>query len=273
MTDIQPGQNLNVGGLDALSGGPSQNVQFPGAQSAPDRPGFSAPGLGGLDTGSITGTAGPGAIGPLRLFPYIGNDLNAPSGYGPERIIALQRQLQDLGLLDSGTYQIGFWDSASKRAYENVVQFANTNGTSVDAALAYMKTVASRYGVTGGQQAKVAPLTIELTNPDSIANLAQELSARTLGHRLDPSEASRFADQYNQMEREYQTQRYNMQVSGRNNTAPAVAGEVAQPPSLTDYGTTIASGLKESHPAEASSQSTANAADAFFQLLHSSGGR
>lgn len=196
---------------------------------------------------------------------YFAGDEWIPANYPVERRIQIQQDLFEAGLLDL-PYQKEEWDANSRRAYAAALARANASGTTYDQTITELKANVARYGRPTDQR-QLAPGVIELTNPDQISNLANEVAVRVLGRRLDPAQAQHFAATYNQLEREYQQQVYNMRLQGAANT---IAGEVTQPPSLDSFGTQIASQVKEENPQDASLVTTLNAADIFFDMLRSS---
>jgi hypothetical protein len=205
--------------------------------------------------------------GPGTALYFTGAELKPQTeGWPAERIIAFQKQLEAMGLLDPG-YQLGIWDKDSITAYSKVLSYANQRGISADAAMASVSDIVSRYGNTTDAK-KRQPLTVTLTNPSDIASLATQIAVRTIGRRLTDTESSQLAQAYNVLERQYQEQAYAAAGSGLSDNA--TGGTITQPPNASTYAEST---LRAEHPEDVSEMNTINNVDAFRQLLASSASR
>lgn len=222
-----------------------------------------------IDRGNIFSPSSDYITNPLLGQPpqYFYGDEKIPAGYPIETRIRMQQDLIDAGVLDlKSGYRVGEWDVETQKAYATVLARANMTGQSYQQSLSELKLNVQQYGKPRDTRT-IQPGIIELTNPRQISNLADEVSVRVLGRRLDPSEAQRFAETYNQMEREYQQRAYQLRLEGQDNS---IAGEVTQPASLQSFAESdIAPSLKASDPQASSTQTTLNAADIFFDMLRS----
>ena len=258
---VQPQINVSSGIPTAQS---QQNLigGFPADYVPPNQPNTNYPNYANVNREQFYTPSDQ----PTNKPRYYNGDEWAPASQGGETIVEWQDKLIQAGLLKP-PYQRGAWDAPTLNAYQDLLTQANAEGLSADQIVQERVVAINRYGQTGNQR-NLEPRVISLTNPGQIADLANEVATRVMGRRLDPSEANHFAEVYNQMERDYQQQQYQLQLQGQYNT---IAGEVTQPKSLSDYGQTdIAQAIKEGHPQESSEQSTLNAADIFFSMLRNS---
>lgn len=193
---------------------------------------------------------------------YFAGDEWKPASLPIEQIVAIQRQLQDAGLLDP-PYQLGVWDSSSRDAYKSLLAYANARGVNSGQALSTIRDAVGRYGSSAAQKAR--PLTVTLTNPADIANLASDIAVRTIGRRLTDQESSTLAQAYNALERQYQTDAYTQAGSGLPDNA--TGGKLTQPPNASTYAE---SEVRAQHPEEATEMSYIRNFDAFRSLLASS---
>jgi hypothetical protein len=219
----------------------------------------------GIDSGNILyshpSTSTVPADAPISYFT---GDEWKPASYPTEQIVALQRQLQDAGLLDP-PYQLGVWDAASRSAYKDLLALSNARGVNASQALSYVRDAVGQYGQTGK---KAQPLTVTLTNPADIASLATQIAVRTIGRRLTDAESMQLAQAYNALERQYQEQAYAAAGSGLSDNA--TGGTLTQPPNASTYAEQQ---LREQHPEDVTEMNTINNVDAFRQLLASSASR
>jgi hypothetical protein len=109
----------------------------------------------------------------------------------PTKLISLQAQLVQAGLISAKEIRLGVWDTKSASAYRTVLAFANANGVSSTQALDFLE----KNPAVGAQTPK-NKTTHVLTNPEdskqAFATAAQQLT----GGDLPSSEAEQFANNY-----------------------------------------------------------------------------
>ena len=223
------------------------------------RPDYLSPARGLADSGNILLGDKPGSGYPSTP-EYFQGDEDVPATWGGEAIAELQLALEAAGLLEK-PYQKGYWDDRSRSAYAEVLRHANLNGISDTAALQEIQQRVAQFGKTGSEQTR-QPLFITTTNPDQVAELASQIAVRTIGRRLSSEEASRYAQTYNDMERQFQRQRYEMTGSG---LPGGEGGEAADPGSAAMFSETQ---IRKDMPEEVTDQNYRSNFNSFLSLLN-----
>ena len=199
----------------------------------------------------------------VRRPRYFAGDQKAPGYWGGEAIRDLQRKLEAAGLLDPGDYQVGVYDRETEAAYTSILAHANLNNMDVNSAISDLQSRINQFGRTTKPSGPTRePLVINITNPDQIAELASQVAVRTIGRRLSPEEANRYAQSYNELERSFQQQRYEMAGSG---LPGGPGGEVVDPGSPATYTETQ---IRQNNPEEVSQQNYRGNFNSFLSLLN-----
>jgi hypothetical protein len=203
---------------------------------------------------------------PFITPQYFAGDELIGTNWPVEKIIATQTQLVRMGLLKRSGYQVGVWDGDTSKAYSELLGYANASGKNADAAAAEIQARVTQYGSppTGSSR---AAFTAQLTRPETLAQMAKELSVRVMDRQLTDEEAMRMATAYNQMEQAAQ-QSYYTQTGTAD--APGSGGEVYQP---GDFSSFANEQIKKEHPLEVSGQNLINNSNTFFDLLSASRSR
>ena len=186
---------------------------------------------------------------------FAGDDYK-PAKLTPENIARLQRQLAAGGVL-TGKFRIGVWDEPSRNAYRKVLSYANQRGLTDDAeALAELaQTVEFDPGAV--EAAERAPLKVNLSNPADIKKLLKSTAKDVLGYgNLDEGTLDRLVATYQSMERQTQTQDYNMRETGGTQVAPP------------DPSTWAEQQVRKVDPVRADSRSVVSAFDQIAQMMN-----
>lgn len=198
------------------------------------------------------------AFTPRRPQYYAGDEI-APGSWGGEAIVELQLALEAANLL-SPPYQKGVYDAKTKEAYASLLAHANYNAISSTSALYDLQERVKQYGKTDTKTRE--PLVVSISNPEQVAELASQVAVRTIGRRLSSEEASRYAQAYNELERSYQTSRYEMSGSG---LPGGPGGEVVDPGSPATFTETQ---IRQNNPEEVSQQNYRQNFNSFLSLLN-----
>ena len=145
---------------------------------------------------------------------YVLGDESRPASWGEERIIDLQAQMVDAGVLKANKYQRGVWDPASREAYQKLLEMANAAGTSVDTALANYRQMAAKYGRPEDAESPRQPLVIRRQDPESLRALLGSVATKTMAGALTKEEEDRFIATFNQMSEDAQRAEYIASGSG-----------------------------------------------------------
>lgn len=189
---------------------------------------------------------------------YLNGYQYEPTNWPVEKRINLQNQLVQAGLLTKGKFQLGFWDAASIQAYEQLLSYANQAGASDSSTLNDLIDYVSRYGKPETTQRSP----ILQTNPDDIAAVAHEISARVLRRRLSDDEVGRHVQAWQALETQYQqaVQTANIENSGAT---------ITRPPTQAGFEERLTRQLEDENPQEATSAALQDAASTWFNLLRS----
>lgn len=183
---------------------------------------------------------------------YFEGDDWVPSGFPPGRIADLQRSLIAANIINKkDNIQIGVWDPVSRKAYRDLLSYANGAGMSMTEALNYI-------GAQGGmadQTTKRAPLQVRLTNPEDlkpafIAGVMKATGQAWSNDRIDAMVAA-----YQQQERTAQEQDYAQGETG---------GTVVQPPSAASFA---AAQAKQQDPGGVEAHDALGYENKFFSML------
>lgn len=146
---------------------------------------------------------------------YRAGEEGRPASWGEERIVELQAQMVDAGVLKSNSYQRGVWDAASENAYAKLLITSNQAGLDVDQTLSNYRQVIAKYGrPEGADGAQKQPFVVNRRDPESLKALLGAVSGRIMGGALSPEEMDRFVTSFNQMSEEAQRAEYVATGSG-----------------------------------------------------------
>lgn len=125
---------------------------------------------------------------------YFEGDQLAPAGLDQASISRIQRRLVAAGLLEEANIWLGFWDSASQKAYETALGFANQQGKTADQVISEMaanlpeSVREARAQAERSRQFQAPPFLAP--DPAALANLVQDRARSELGRDLSPSEVA-----------------------------------------------------------------------------------
>lgn len=146
-----------------------------------------------------------------------------PASQPPEVIATIQQRFVDAGLI-TGSYRIGMWDDATRKAYRQVLGYANARGLSDDAEA--LNQLASMPKVEK-DRAPRAPLQVQVSNPADIRAALKETFRSKLGHGdIDDAKVDAMIAAYQGREASAQRQQYQQAETG---------GTVVEPPSLETF--------------------------------------
>lgn len=141
-------------------------------------------------------------------------------------IATVQQRMVSSGLLSNTDFRAGVWDTASQRAFGEVLGVANNMGRPWQDALAQYesgtpmqwdpKTGTYVRGTAGTARTK-APVVTNFTSPDDLATTAQEVATNKLGRSFSPEELQKFIAAYHGTEQAATA----ASAAGQSFTAPA----------------------------------------------------
>lgn len=178
--------------------------------------GPGAPG-GGRQAGS---TAPQLAGRGISRVGYGDEDVNEIlRGMPPERIAAVQRQMQATGLLPDSFRSFGFVDNTTRGAFVEVLEVANMRGASYQTTLdtleqggkdllAEARREQARQNIA---QFTPGPRIYNQSDPAAVRQTAEQAFQQALGRKPKPDELNRFVQSWSQMERGQQTAGFDAQ--------------------------------------------------------------
>jgi hypothetical protein len=177
-----------------------------------------------------------------------------------ERIVDLQAQLVDAGLLDPDDYQRGFWDQESATAYRQLLGYSNVSGLDSHSTLQRIGEVKAKYGSTADKGAKRQPFISELADPVELSSLLDDVAVRRMGRGLTPEEKARFSDSFRGLQETEQRKYYEASGSG---LPGGPGGSVTMP----DASSRAEQFVTETRPDDVSSYQYLQAFKSFENLL------
>lgn len=165
---------------------------------------------------------------PVRYF--LGDEMEPMTWGDRERVERLQRQLVDLGLLDS--YIPGYWDQNGANAYMHVLAYANQWDMSAEQALIQLPARVEDELAQQGRE--TPPLTVRLTPADDLRQLFRRATTELTGMGWSRSEVDAAIRAYHDVERSRQQAEYEMTYSGSRDPEEdfyGTGGELEGPPS------------------------------------------
>lgn len=254
MSDTPPGGFLETG--PDYIGVPSDYK----AKVKPKSTYFYDPSSMGEDAAPIPYTP---LTGTVEVAPrYKAGAEGEPASWPDERIVELQAQMVDAGLLKANSYQRGVWDQASERAYERLLTTANQAGLDKDQALSNYRQVVAKYGrPEDADGPKKQPFVIQRRDPESLKALLGAVSGRIMGAALSDAEMDTFISTYNSLSDEAQRANYIAEGSG----LPGGPGGINQE---IDPEAQAAKFLRESRPEDVVRHDVIERFDQFQSLLN-----
>lgn len=158
--------------------------------------------------------------------------------WSAQDIASLQQRMVNTGLMANTDFRAGVWDTASQRAFTEVLGVANNMGRPwQDALQSYESGTAmvwdsktnSYVKATPGTARTNAPVVTRFTSPDDLASTAQEVATSKLGRSFTPEELQKFIAAYHGTEQS--TAQQQAAVSGvtggsfTDTASPQVAAE------------------------------------------------
>lgn len=144
-------------------------------------------------------------------------DEGRPASWSSERIVELQSQMVDAGVLKPNSYQRGVWDQASENAYTKLLITSNQAGLDVDQTLSNYRQVIAKYGRPEGKDGAgpvKQPLVIGRRDPEYLRTILRGVSSRIMGASLSPEEEEHFISTFNNMSDAAQRAEYEASGSG-----------------------------------------------------------
>lgn len=183
---------------------------------------------------------GPGGPGGGRQNPNTAQELAgrgiSGQGYGeddvreilrgmpPERIAAIQRQMQQAGLLPDSFRSFGFVDNTTRSAFVEILDVANTRGASYQTTLDSLEQGGKELLAEARREqarANIAKFTPEAriynaSDPAAVRQTAEQAFQQALGRKPKADELNRFVQSWQSMERSEQTAGFDAQdAAGR----------------------------------------------------------
>lgn len=226
-------------------------AQVPGASKY-----FFDPATMGEDAAPVKYTSAPTLVDPIYK---IGSE-NIPGGWGEERIVELQSQLVDAGILKRNAYQRGVWDPASAAAYERLLGTANSAGLNADQVLSNYRQVIAKYGRPEDQESPRQPLITQRHDPEALRQLLGQVATRTAFGPITREQEDQFIAAFNGLSDEAQKAKYVAEGSG----APGGPGGIDQ---SIDPQAQASKFVREQNPQGVREADVAERFDQFQQLL------
>lgn len=203
----------------------------------------------------------PAPGGTLAVPPrYFEGDEWGPASLSAERRAYLQRSLVLAGFLDEDDeFQLGAYDAPTRRAYKELLEYANASGLDERGALEEAARTVAQFPKVGKVKER-APLTVRLTNPRDLAAVAGALSPRVIGRRATQGEIDALVQRFHAEEAAAQRTAYGAAETG---------GTVTEAPTATSF---LEEALRETDPQGATHMDIVGVSNEFFDLLRSSGG-
>jgi hypothetical protein len=163
--------------------------------------------------------------------------------WSPQDIATVQSRMVNTGLLANTDYRAGVWDTASQRAFTEVLGVANNMGRPWQDALAnYESGTAMMWDPKTNTYVKATPGTARtnahvitnFTSPDDLATTAQEVATSKLGRSFSPEELQKFIAAYHGTEQKATADQAAASATG------VAGGSFTSPASLKAAATTFA---------------------------------
>lgn len=223
----------------ALKSGPSSTLNYLGQPAGNATPIINA-------AVEAQGKASPGGIArdankqPLPRYYAGAENWPAKTDMTPDQISKLQDQLVQAGQLipsASNPFQRGVWDDQSAQALGKIMVSANNTGSDWPTALQHFmdsepmiidkKTGMARKRLPGEAASTQAPLSLRMSNPDDLADIANTAAMKRLGRTFTQDELNKFVTSFHGAETATQTADYNAQSAGGSATATATPSVAA----------------------------------------------
>lgn len=159
-----------------------------------------------------------GRVTAVRSRYLEGDEWKLLAGRSPEDIYDIQARLVRTGVLSAKSFQPGIADTATRKAFVDILAEANQNGMRWGDWLDGRVELADATGFTPSTGRTRAPLSITLTNPDDIKADLGAQSTNLLGSQLD--DPDKIVQEVHAQETAYQTAAYNADETGATVTKP-----------------------------------------------------
>jgi hypothetical protein len=245
--------------IAALAGGgaaaPEKDAPTPlgwAQRPGPISPRQAERGRGPITVGGTSASGRPGQY-PISGRGFLGEgyteeDINAIlRGMPPERIAALQRNLQIAGLLPANYDGRGYVDGSTRQAFGQLLEMSNTRNASYEATLTSMVRGEVTATELRKQQAKraaelsfgTATRVFEPSDPASLRQTAEAAFQQAIGRNATEEEAAKFTNAFLERERANQQARFaemdRVDLDERQR-ALAAAGQAADPLGVSGAG-------------------------------------
>lgn len=276
-SDIPPPDNSNPTGVLGVGGTfqpPAQPLMTPGAYS------FLNP-----MTGTHPQIKGSTTFTPKVLY-HSGDEWALANGMTPETRGEVQQAMKSLGLISAkAPIQYQKWDSTTAAAFKQVLEYANTKGTSQDDMAGTNFFGGTATGAQGDSvwnsswqsalqdmidagpapaAAQALPV-IKITSPEDIRAMVEQGAKALYGSgNIDPAQMDKIIAGYQAQESSEQSQAAQMDTSNGG-----TGGTVTDPASLTNF---VTDQLTAANPQKVEAQKVVGGLLQVHQLLSGSGG-
>ncbi len=191
---------------------------------------------------------------------YRAGEEGRPASWGSERIVELQAQMVDAGVLKPNSYQRGIWDTASENAYTKLLITSNQAGLDVDQTLSNYRQVIAKYGKPEGTDAARQPFIIQRRDPEALRALLGNVAGKIMGGPLSPEEEDRFITTFNKLSEDAQRAAYVAAGSGGQGGPGGIDQEIDPQAQASKF-------LRESRPEDIVRHDVIERFDQFQSLL------
>lgn len=226
-----------------------------------ERPGQSVVGGYYYNPRPNVGGYGPYRPGPTSGFdPYRAGDMRRILGMlvNSGSIMDLQLALISAGLLDEDT-NLGWIDSATQDAFEDVLAIANQNGMSWQDVLS-QAGAGGTYSADGSGGGVVPPNIIELPNEEDLDKALEETGMSLTGERLDDDLRASATQAILDTLRTQQERQLQRELS-------ASPGSTVFTESAPDVGRLLEEQIEERAPQKVMNKAARDAMDVWFALI------
>ncbi len=193
---------------------------------------------------------------------YFTGDESRPAAWGEERVVDLQSQMVDAGILKSTAYQRGVWDIATANAYEKLLATSNAAGLDYTQTLSNYRAVISKYGRPGDQEksAERQPFISQRRDPEALRALLGNVAGKIMGGPLSKEEEDNFISTFNSMSESAQRAAYVASGSGGPGGPGGVDQEIDPEAQASKF-------LRETRPQDVVQHDVINRFNQFQDLL------
>jgi hypothetical protein len=164
----------------------------------------------------------------LNKSRYMEGDQLIPANYSADRIVQIQYNLEQIGLLSRNNYSLGIWDPATQKAYKSLLGIANARGQTAEQTLSEYLSIVAAGGGPAQTGPDIPPLVVSKTPPEELESVFRRAVVDLTGRGWNSDQISQAISAYNQIETQRQQEAYNAQYYGGG-------GEVTSIPSPSAF--------------------------------------